>query len=124
MASKGVLMKAFFDQFISFAKELTEMYPEDPDFSLFLTTIQIAKSANPSIVIRSVNENIAGFEDKILAKDESFFMNYEFNEYKDVVEDINVFSKLKQYIQTMSPVSKESVWKYLQNITRLAKACV
>jgi hypothetical protein len=123
MASKGVLMKAFFDQFISFAKELTEMYPEDADFSLFLTTIQIAKTTNPSMVIRTVNENVAGFEDKISAKDESFFLNYRFDEYKEYVEDVDVFSKLKQYIQTMSPGSKDSVWKYLQNITRLAKAC-
>jgi hypothetical protein len=124
MASKGVLMKAFFDQFLAFAKELTEMYPNDPDFSLFLTTLQMAKTANPKMVIETLNANIAGFEDKIMAKDESFFMNYNFEkQYASEVEDVNVFAKLRDYNKTMSPESKENVWKYVQNIMRLGKAC-
>ena len=117
-------MKAFFDQFISFAKELTEMYPDDADFSLFLTTLQITKAANPGIVIRMLNDNVAGFEDKIMAKDESFFLGHSFEkDYAEYVDDVNVFSKLKQYIEKMTPATKDNVWKYIQNITRLAKAC-
>lgn len=124
MASKGVLMRAFFDQFISFAKELTEMYPDDADFSLFLTTLQMTKAANPGIVIRMLNDNVAGFEDKIMAKDESFFLGHSFEkDYAEYVDDVNVFSKLKQYIENMTPATKDNVWKYIQNITRLAKAC-
>jgi hypothetical protein len=124
MASKAVLMKAFFDQFISFAKELTEMYPNDADFSLFLTTLQMTKAANPGMIIRMLNDNVAGFEDKIMAKDESFFLGHSFEkDYGEYVEDVNVFSKLKQYIEKMTPTTKDNVWKYIQNITRLAKAC-
>ena len=124
MASKGVLMKAFFDQFISFAKELSEMYPDDPDFSFFLSALQLAKTANPKFVIQTLNDNIAGFEDKILAKDESFFMNYNFEtKYANDVQDVNIFSKLREYNKMMSPDTKENVWKYVQNIMRLGKAC-
>jgi hypothetical protein len=123
MASKAVLMKAFFEQITSFSKELTEMYPDDADFSLMLTTVQLMKVTNPSIVVRTINANVGEFESKIMAKDESFFLNYSFSEYGDVVEDVNVFTKLKQYISTMTPQTKENVWKYVQNITRLAKAC-
>lgn len=125
MASKGTLMKAFFDQFIAFARELTEMYPDDADLAFFLSTLQLAKTANPKIVIETLNANIAGFEDKIMAKDESFFMNYNFeSKYANDVQDINIFSKLREYNKTMSPESKENVWKYVQNIMRLGKACV
>lgn len=117
-------MKAFFDQFIAFAKELTEMYPNDADFSFFLTTLQMAKTTNPKMVIETLNANIAGFEDKIMAKDESFFMNYNFEkQYENDVEDVNVFAKLRDYNKTMTPESKENVWKYVQNIMRLGKAC-
>jgi len=35
---------------------------------------------------------------------------------------MNIFAKLKQYIEKMSPTSKDHVWKYIQNIVRLAKA--
>ncbi len=122
MASKGVLMTAFFDQFLTFLTELKDMYPDDPDFSLFLTTLRMLKSSNPSIVIKYVNESVGTFEEKIASKDEAFFLNYEFSEFSDSV-DMNLFSKLKQYIVQMTPQSKENVWKYIQNITRLAKAC-
>lgn len=117
-------MKAFFDQLIAFSKELVEMYPNDPDFSFLVSTIQLAKTANPKLVIETLNANLAGFEEKIMAKDESFFMNYNFEkQYANEVEDVNVFAKLREYNNTMSADSKENVWKYVQNIMRLGKAC-
>jgi hypothetical protein len=54
-------------------------------------------------------------------KDESFFLDYNFEEYADAV-DMNIFQKLRQYIASMTPSSKTSVWTYIQNILRLAKA--
>lgn len=121
MASKVTLMNAVFDQFTSFMHELIEMYPDDPDFSLFLNSLKLMRTTNPSLLIKYVYENTSGFEEQILAKDEKFFINYSFSEYSDNV-DISIFSKLKQYIETMSPSTKENVWKYIQNIYRLSKA--
>ena len=37
--------------------------------------------------------------------------------------DMDIFSKMKVYFSSMSVESRESVWKYSQNISRLAKAC-
>jgi hypothetical protein len=121
MASKVTLMNAVFDQFTSFMNELIEMYPDDPDFSLFLNSLKLMRTTNPSLLIKYIYENTSGFEEQILAKDEKFFINYSFSEYSNDV-DLNIFSKLKQYIQTMSPSTKDNVWKYIQNIYRLSKA--
>jgi hypothetical protein len=121
MASKKVLMTAFFEQFTSFSKELCEMYPDDSDFSLFATTLSLMKMTNPSMVIKYVVDNVLQYEDKIMSNDESFFMQNEFSEYQSDI-DMDVFAKLKQYIEKMSPSSKANVWKYIQNILRLAKA--
>jgi hypothetical protein len=121
MASKPVLMNAVFDQFTSFVNELIEMYPDDVDFSLFANSLKLLKSTNPSLLIKYVYENTSQFEEQILNKDEKFFVNYSFSEYSDNV-DLNIFSKLKQYVENMSPQSKENVWKYIQNIYRLSKA--
>lgn len=121
MASKTALMSAVFDQFTSFISELIEMYPDDPDFSMFLSSIKLLKTTNPSLVIKYIYENTSQFEDQILNKDEKFFIDYSFSEYSNDV-DLNIFSKLKQYISNMSPSSKENVWKYIQNIYRLSKA--
>jgi hypothetical protein len=121
MASKQVLTQAFFDQFTSFSTELCEMYPDDADFSMFATTLKLMKMTNPALVIKYVRDNVLQFEDKIMKKDESFFLDYNFAEYAEAV-DMNIFQKLRQYIANMSPASKNSVWVYIQNIVRLAKA--
>jgi|UniRef100_A0A6C0AIR3 hypothetical protein len=121
MASKRTLTSAFFDQFAAFATELCEMYPSDADFSLFSNTLSLIKMTNPAMVVSYVVDNVLQFEDKIMKSDESFFLDYDFREYTSHV-DMNIFQKLKQYIEKMSPASKQNVWKYIQNIVRLAKA--
>lgn len=122
MASKTVLMTALFDQFTSFLTELSEMFPEDPDFSLFLTSVRLLKSTNPSLLVKHIYVNTIEYEEKIMNKDEQFFMEHSFEQHKENV-DMDILSKLKQYVSSMSPESKESVWKYCQNVVRLAKAC-
>lgn len=121
MASRQVLTQAFFDQFMAFSTELCEMYPDDPDFSMFSSTLKLMKMTNPALVIKYVRDNVVQFEDKIMKKDETFFLDYNFAEYADAV-DMNIFQKLRQYVSSMSPASKNSVWVYIQNIVRLAKA--
>ena len=123
MASKTVLMSALFDQFTSFLSELSDMYPEDSDFSLFATSIRLLRATNPSMLAKYIYENTNQYEEKIMSRDEKFFLDTDFSEYSDYIEDMNIFGKLKQYVASMSDSSKESVWKYYQNIIRLAKAC-
>jgi hypothetical protein len=121
MASKSVLTSALFDQLFSFTNELIAMYPDDPDFPLFSSTIRMLKMTNPSLIVKNIYDNTKSFEDKILSKNEEFFMEYSFSEFQKEADDINLFSKLKKYMKNMSAISKESVWKYIQNIFKLAK---
>ena len=123
MASKTVLMTALFDQFTSFIGELQEMYPEDADFALCSMSIRLLRSTNPSMLAKYIYENTNKYEEKIMARDEKFFIDTDFSEYSDYIEDMNIFGKLKQYVSNMSESSKDSVWKYCQNIIRLATAC-
>ena len=123
MSSKTVLMTALFDQFSSFLGELQEMYPDDTDFPLCVTSVRLLRSTNPSMLAKYIYENTNKYEDKIMARDEKFFLDTDFSEYSDYIEDMNIFGKLKQYVTNMSDSSKDSVWKYCQNIIRLAKAC-
>lgn len=122
MASKVTLMTALFDQFTSFLTELSEMYPEDPDFSMFLTSVRIAKSANPNMVAKYMYSSMSEYEVQIMNKDEKFFLEHTFEQHKENVS-MDVFSKMKEYFSSMSADSKESVWKYCQNMLRLSKAC-
>jgi len=119
MSTRIVLLNALFDQFQSFIIELSEMYPNDDDFQSFLTTVKLMRSTNPSLVPKYIYEHTSQFEKQILEKDESFFIDYSFVEYGEHV-DLDIFSKLKQYLKSMDQKSKENVWKYIQNIFKLA----
>jgi len=123
MASKRVLMSAFFDQLTAFTNELSQMYPDDADLSLGVTTLTLMKTTNPALVVNYVRDNVLKFEEKIMNKDETFFMAYDYQEYSSDI-DMNIFQKVKDYNSQMSPASKENVWKYVQNITRLCKAII
>ena len=116
--SKKILIDAFFNQFGAFLGELKQMYPEDSDFPMFITTLSMAKMANPMVVINFVKTEIIDvYGKKIEIRDESFFMNQDFSERGDV--NLNIVDKLKQYIQGMSAETKETVWKYIEIITKL-----
>jgi hypothetical protein len=49
-------MNALYDQFITFSQELSKMYPNDPDFSLFVTTLRLLRTTNPSILVKYIVE--------------------------------------------------------------------
>jgi hypothetical protein len=120
---KPILMNAFFDQLLTFLKELTAMYPEDADFPLASTTIRLMKSTTPVFVLNQFYESSKGFEDQILSKNEHFFLDHSFSEFNnDPTFDFNILGKLKQYVQAMSPASKDAVWVYVQNLYKLAQA--
>jgi hypothetical protein len=121
MASKPVLLSALFDQFTSFLSELKEMYPEDTDFPMFLTSIRITRTANPSILPKYISEFAGEYEDQIMKKNETFFLENEYSDYSSYV-NMDIFGKLKKYFTRMSQESKDNVWKYCQNIMRLSKA--
>ena len=122
MSSKAPIMAALFDQFASFLTELSEMYPDDPDFSMCLTSVRMIRSTNPSMLVKLIYSNTSEYEDKIMSKDEKFFIENTFDKQVDD-NNMNIISKLKGYVGSMTPTSKESVWRYCQNIHRLAKAC-
>jgi hypothetical protein len=119
---KPVLMNAFFDQLLTFLKELTAMYPDDADFPLASTTIRLLKTTTPVFVLNQFYESSKGFEDQILSKNESFFLDHTFDEFKSDAFDFNILAKLKSYVQSMPPSSKEAVWIYVQNLYKLVSA--
>jgi hypothetical protein len=123
LVTKIVLMNALYDQFFSFIGELKQMYPDDPDFPMYETSLRMLKTTNPSLLPKYIVEYTQDFQSQIESQDEKFFLDYEFNEYGEHV-DLNIFSKLKKYYADMSTESKANTWKYIQNVYKLSKASV
>jgi hypothetical protein len=70
------------------------------------------------LVVKFVKENIVdSYKDKILNKDESFFLDQDYTKHGDV--DLNIIHKLKKYVKDMSSNSKDVVWKYIELLMKL-----
>ena len=123
MAPRQLLTTHFFDQLTTFCKELSEMYPDDPDFALGFTTSTLMRTMNPNMVVKWYYINSCNFESEILTKNEKFFLDHSFLEFQGDL-DFNLLVKLKQYVLTMGPESKEYVWVYIQNMYKLSKAII
>jgi len=117
--SRKIFLDAFFNQFTSFLKELGNMYPDDPDFPGFVSTIGLIRNTNPMLAVNFIKTEIIDiYGDKISQRDEDFFMNEQYSERQDV--DLNIIGKLKEYITSMTPESKEVVWQYVELLMKLA----
>ena len=115
--SKKIFIEAFYTQFGEFLGELTKMYPDDKDFPDFAANLKIMKFMNPMYPINFIKTDVIDkFDDKIISRDESFFLN---NKEIQQSADIDIIYKLKNYITDMSPQNKESVWSYIEIITKL-----
>ena len=115
--SKKMFIEAFYSQFGEFLKELSKMYPEDKDFSDFASNLSVMKYMNPMYPINFVKSDVVDkYKDKILSRDESFFLN---SEEIQQSADIDIVYKLKTYISGMTSENKEVVWSYIEIITKL-----
>lgn len=119
MAPNQIVIKTFFDQLITFLGELKEMYPDDPDFPLGLTSVKMMRTMNPSVVVKLFYDTAKPYDSEISSRNEAFFLDHSFSDVEDV--DFNLLDKLKQYVRGMSAESKKSVWVYVENLYKLAK---
>ena len=110
------LKNALLDQLNAFINELTQMYSDDNDFILLQTAFRLMRQTNPALVISSLHENVGPYYPRILNRDITLF-NEEFPD-----ADMNILAKLKKYFTDMSESTRESVWLYCQNITKLSVA--
>jgi hypothetical protein len=117
--SKKLFIEAFYSQFGEFLGELSKMYPDDKDFPAFATNLSVMKYMNPMYPIHFVKTDVIDkYDDKISARDESFFLT---NEEIQQSTDINIIYKLKSYIVDMSSENKQVVWSYIEIITKITK---
>ena len=118
------LLTAFNTQLLNFIEQLIILCPEDNDFKVFKNGFLLLKKSNPRKVSVFFSKYIHDFRDQILSKDESFFLE---NNYESVTKDIEssqenilmTINKLKNYWGDLSKTNKDNIWKYLSNLIKL-----
>lgn len=121
-------LSAFCTQLVNLITNLKELYPNDKDIAVSLTTVSLLKSTNPRQLLNIFTTYVLKYEKSILEKDEKFFLDTNFIEDCKVdKEDVNyadtVMNNLKKYWNEMDKESKENIWKYFQVLILLSKKC-
>ena len=116
-----MLIRSFNTKMIEFVDEMILLLPEERQFRLYKTALDVVRSATPRFTLKFFNENvIVPYGDKILEKDESFFLEKVLTtELSASHEDLSIIPKLRAYWADFSEENKNAVWAYLQLLHRI-----
>ena len=106
-----------------FVNDLSRVYPDDPDLIKFKTSINMMLLVSDKDIIKMFKEFVHDkYNDRILIKDEDFFMKHDYNDVVDQNVDLTdqLIEKIKSYWTGMSCENKGTVWTYF---TILIKLC-
>ena len=113
---KTKAMTAFYEQLESVLRNLSSMFPEDPDFPTFRFFLSGLKMGNPLLPIKTFHENVSKYEHVILARDEAFLLAYNGDNV-----DFDILAKFQTYWGTFDAETKASLWQYLFILNECAK---
>ena len=121
--SKKIYLDAFFNQYEDFLTQLKTVFPEDPDWKLYLSGLAIFRRTNPTMIVQKTWEFVSRFEEMIQKRDETFFMERDYSDVSEGEPIEQTVQKLKTMWSTLSFENKQIVWEFVGNITKLAKVC-
>jgi len=121
--SKKIYLDAFFNQYEDFLTQLKKVFPDDPDWKLYLSGLAIFRRTNPTMIVQKTWEFVSRFEDMIEKRDETFFMERDYSDVSEGEPIEQTVQKLKTMWSTLSFENKQIVWEFVGNITKLAKVC-
>ena len=116
-------LTAFNNIIFKFIDDLIETFPEENDFKVYKRTLILLKSANAKKMCILFKNYSYIYRQKILDNDESFFLDTEYTEIKEAVDEDSVsaiIDKLKLYWTELSNDNKDKIWKYLSTMIKLS----
>jgi len=122
---KKTTLRAFNDHFNEFVMDVLSVFPENTDIRSAKATLDLAKRANPTLVIKIWFMYVySPYADKIDSGDLDFFINKDYAEdlqgiqnSKDILSSVNA---LRDPIKEMSESNKAHSLKYVQNLCKLS----
>ena len=115
-------LSAFTNQMEALGDELSNLFPQDIDLKTATNMIRLLKKTNPRKLLVLFNQFVLGYREKILARDESFFLDHNFNEFQDKQQNSteSIIKQLKTHWKEMSPTSKKATWDYFTVLIKLS----
>jgi hypothetical protein len=100
------------------------VFPTDPDWPLYLTALAVFRRTNPGVIAQMTWTYVAPYEELILKRDQSFFLDRDFA--AEAAGDASIeqtIAKLKAMWGQLTAHNQSILWEYITNITVLAKKC-
>lgn len=116
-------IKLFNLQFTELLGELVRLYPLDNSLRLLQTSSNGMIYMNPKSFAETVIEYLTPYNDKIIAKDESFFLNEIINDFEDtnfIADEIKKVHSIWSSPETTTD-TKNTIWKYFIFMVKLGK---
>jgi len=124
MASKKILVDAFFNTYEDFMNQMIAVYPDDRDFPLYKSGLGMFRRVNPAIIVGKTWKWVSKFEGQIKARDESFFLSYDYSSDTEGEEPLEqTLEKLRSMWRDLNEHNRKVVWDYVNLIMELARRC-
>jgi len=115
--------------FAEFVDDLIGVFPNDAEFRMVKIAIMGMTMAAPNMLHESFSKRVVvPFGDKILARDEGFFLDADYTEHVTDVDGVEspeeaarLVDKVKHMYRKMGPDDQAVVWKYMRVLVLLAK---
>jgi hypothetical protein len=116
-------LEKFNDTIEEFLADLIKVFPEDNDMKLYELGLKGVRLLSPRKVCEEFYQAVTvPYYERIRVKDEVYFMEHDFNEVKEEVDDgVRILNKTLNYWKSLSADDKEAVWKYLRVLCTMSK---
>jgi hypothetical protein len=126
MATESITYyECFNSKLEEFLVDLSRTIPEFTDLKVLKNGVSLAKNLDPKMPLTMFNQHMTpDYEDKILKRDDNFFMH---ENYDEIVHDnginIDFVPYLKEVWSKLSDEDKNAIWKYLHLFVLLSRRC-
>ena len=125
MSDKSSILRAFNTHFFDFINDIIGIFPEKVEIVTARNTFEMAKKANPTIIIKIWHNMIyVPYSSVIEAGDITFFFEKDYGEdlasFPNSGEILKKIDALRDPIKCMSDVNRAHSMKYIQNLSKLS----
>jgi|UniRef100_A0A6C0CVD5 hypothetical protein len=111
-------VNVFNEKFSEFIKDLIETFPDDKDFKLCKQSFTLLQMVDEKKPVEMFQIYAMKYKEKIMNKEESFFLKHDFKEELSSSDDQNfsveLLLKLKECWKNLEQKNKDVIWSYLE----------
>ena len=125
MSIKEIKINLFCKTLEELMEDLSKLYPYDATLLMCLTMYKSFSSLyDKEEIVKQVTTIIKPYADKILQKEESFFLHEAHEDFKDDAFILNEINKIRKiWIDpSTSNETKECIWKYMISFVKIGKS--